>query len=463
MQLIPLSMLDVRSRQRTTIPTGPLNELKSSILTVGLLNPPVCWFDTEAKRWVLVAGERRLRALTEITNEKKQFRCGDTLIALGDIPITPLGDYLDSAGRFEAELDENVKRQDLDWPDRMRAYAALHSMRLALNPNQTIHDTAKELGTKVGLAADADGGARTAHKHITQAIVITQHLGNEKIANARNPAEALQLIYKQEEEKVLAALIKRQIAVTPSTSAEIEIRHADMFDLLPKLDPGRFDLIIADPPYGISASGSGFRARSIHHHNYSDKPEDAKDLTQFIITEGFRLTKPRANMFIFCDIDLFPWLKATASNMGWTVFRRPLIWMKSESEGLAPWGMQGPRITTEFIFYATKSQRGLNASPTDVFDDRRVPREQRLHAAQKPVSLMAKLISCASLPGDVVLDPTCGSGSVLVACRDLKRRALGIEKDEDYYNGAVANVFGNTVQTMHPGNPIDPRKKSPSV
>jgi DNA modification methylase len=117
--------------------------------------------------------------------------------------------------------------------------------------------------------------------------------------------------------------------------------------------------------------------------------------------------------------------------------------MKSESEGLAPWGAQGPRITTEFIFYATKSQRGLNATPTDVFDDRRVPREQRLHAAQKPVSLMAKLIGCSTLPGDSILDPCCGSGSALVAARDLKRCGLGIEKDPDYFNTALANVFGS--------------------
>jgi DNA modification methylase len=131
--------------------------------------------------------------------------------------------------------------------------------------------------------------------------------------------------------------------------------------------------------------------------------------------------------------------------MGWTVFRRPLIWMKSESEGLAPWGGSGPRITTEFLFYATKGQRGLNASPTDVFDDRRVPRQDRIHAAEKPVSLLTKLVNCSSLPGDRVLDPCCGSGSTLVACRDLKRRALGVEIDPDYYNTALANVFGKSV------------------
>lgn len=444
MILVPVLDVEIRGRQRSRIEAGPLNDLKDSILNVGLLNPPVAWFDAKHRKWVLVAGERRLRAILDLINANKPFKCSGMEVS-GQVPITPLGDFLDEAGRFEAELDENVKRQDLDWPDRMKAYAALHTMRINANPTQTIHDTAKELGPKVGLAVDADGGARTAHKHITQAIVITQHLHNEKIANARNPAEALQLIYKQEEEKVLAAIIKRQLSSVPA-KPEIEIRHANLYDLLPKLDPDQFDLIVADPPYGIGASSPGFRQRSVHHHNYNDDPADAKQMAQFIITEGFRISKPRSNLLIFCDIDLFPFLKTTASNMGWTPFRRPLIWMKSESEGLAPWGSQGPRITTEFIFYATKGQRGLNASPTDVFDDRRVPREQRIHAAQKPVSLLTKLVSCSTLPGDYVLDPCCGSGSTLVACKDLNRKALGVELDADYFNTALANVFGSNTK-----------------
>ena len=251
----------------------------------------------------------------------------------------------------------------------------------------------------------------------------------------------MQLIYRQEEEKVLAALIRRQIAAAP-TNQPIEIRNGNLFKILPVLESSTYDLIIADPPYGIDASGAGFRARSVIHHNYKDDAETAKNVVQTILIEGFRITKQRANIFIFCDIDLFPWLKSTAANMGWVVFRRPLIWMKSESEGLAPWGGQGPRITTEFIFYATKGQRGLNASPTDVFDDRRVNRTTRVHAAEKPISLFKSLISCSSLPGDIILDPCCGSGNSLVAARELNRQGLGIEVDPDYYNTALANVFG---------------------
>lgn len=444
MQLVPILDIEVRGdRQRKTIATGPLNELKDSILAVGLLNPPVCWYDTAANKFVLVAGERRLRAIHDLINGGKEFYCNGRLNDLM-VPITPLGDYLDEAGRFEAELDENIKREDLDWPDRIRAIAALHDMRVTQNPTQTIHDTAKELAQRTGKVPDKDGGARSSHKQVSQAVTISKHLHLTSVQLARNPSEALSIIYRKEEDKVLAALAKRKIAALPKDSLDIEIRNGDLLAILPKLDSAQFDCLIADPPYGIDANSAGYRARAVIHHNYKDDEANAKSMAQTILTEGFRILKPRANIFIFCDIDLFPWLKATAANMGWSVFRRPLIWVKSESEGMAPWGGQGPRITTEFIFYATKGQRGLNASPTDVLDFRRVGRNAKSHAAEKPVELLKALVNCSTLPGDRVLDPCCGSGSTLVACKELKRRALGIELDPDYYNTAMANVFGKT-------------------
>lgn len=442
MPLIDLNTIEVSERQRKKIDTAKLNDLKESIQRSGLLHPPVCWQNPETVKWSLVAGERRLRAIQELHKEGREFRHQGDIVPKGQIPITPLGDYLNAVGRFEAELDENIHREDLDWPDQCKAYAALHTMRQSQNPKQTFRDTAKELAPKAGFSQDSTGVSRGAEAAIRDATIIVQHLNNEKVAKARNPSEAIALIYRQEEDRVRAALIKRQLAASPKSSP-VEIRRADAVTLLPLLEGDAYDLIIADPPYGISASSGGFRSRTVVHHNYSDTPESAKDLAQLILTQGFRLTKPRANVFMFCDIDLFPWLKATAQNMGWTVFRRPLIWMKSESEGLAPWGGQGPRITTEFIFFATKGQRGLNASPIDVFDDRRVSRTDRVHAAEKPVSLFSRIISCSTLPGDAVLDPCCGSGNSILAAKQLGRRGLGIEKDEDYYNSALANVMGD--------------------
>jgi site-specific DNA-methyltransferase (adenine-specific) len=54
----------------------------------------------------------------------------------------------------------------------------------------------------------------------------------------------------------------------------------------------------------------------------------------------------------------------------------------------------------------------------------------RLHPNQKPLSLMLKLVSFCSAPGDLVIDPTMGSGTTLLAAKELGRRAIGIELTE---------------------------------
>jgi adenine-specific DNA-methyltransferase len=57
----------------------------------------------------------------------------------------------------------------------------------------------------------------------------------------------------------------------------------------------------------------------------------------------------------------------------------------------------------------------------------------KLHPTQKPLSALLPLIQAFSRPEDLVLDPFAGSGSTLVAARQLGRRFLGIEIDAGYH------------------------------
>ena len=62
------------------------------------------------------------------------------------------------------------------------------------------------------------------------------------------------------------------------------------------------------------------------------------------------------------------------------------------------------------------------------------------HETQKPVGILAPLIEYSCPPGGVVLDPTMGVGSTLVAAKSLGRRAVGIEVNERYAEAAVKRL-----------------------
>lgn len=58
------------------------------------------------------------------------------------------------------------------------------------------------------------------------------------------------------------------------------------------------------------------------------------------------------------------------------------------------------------------------------------------YPTQKPVALIERFIRAATLPGDLVADPTCGSGTTLVAALGLGRRALGFDISADAIKAA---------------------------
>jgi site-specific DNA-methyltransferase (adenine-specific) len=68
------------------------------------------------------------------------------------------------------------------------------------------------------------------------------------------------------------------------------------------------------------------------------------------------------------------------------------------------------------------------------------PADRRGHPAPYPVELARRCIRLSTWPGEVVFDPFAGSGTTLVAARQLGRRALGVERSERYCELAVERL-----------------------
>lgn len=67
----------------------------------------------------------------------------------------------------------------------------------------------------------------------------------------------------------------------------------------------------------------------------------------------------------------------------------------------------------------------------------------KVHPTQKPVALLEYLIKTYTLENETVLDFTMGSGSTGVACKNLNRKFIGIEKDDHYFKMAQKRILGD--------------------
>ena len=123
---IAIAAVKVENRQRTEHDPSRHQELLGSIESLGLLHPPVLRLRGDA--YVLVAGERRLRAMADLHELSRGFNFEGDVVPPGLIPYTLLSD-MDELSAMEAELDENIKRADLSWQDRCTALDKLEQLR----------------------------------------------------------------------------------------------------------------------------------------------------------------------------------------------------------------------------------------------------------------------------------------------------------------------------------------------
>ena len=85
---------------------------------------------------------------------------------------------------------------------------------------------------------------------------------------------------------------------------------------------------------------------------------------------------------------------------------------------------------------------------TDVWNDINFYEEKRLHPTQKPVKLIERIIRASSHENMIVLDPFMGSGSTAIACLNLNRYYIGIEKEDKYIekiNSRIAQDKSNQI------------------
>ena len=84
--------------------------------------------------------------------------------------------------------------------------------------------------------------------------------------------------------------------------------------------------------------------------------------------------------------------------------------------------------------------------PTSIIEISNASQKGKIHPTQKPVALMEYLIKTYTNEGDTVLDNCMGSGTTGVACKNLSRKFIGIELDENYFEIAKKRILETNVE-----------------
>lgn len=154
-------------------------------------------------------------------------------------------------------------------------------------------------------------------------------------------------------------------------------------------------------------------------------------------------------MIVFCSFEQLSTLIDAAKKHGFVNYI-PLVFIKNYSPQVLKANMRVVGATEyALLLYRDKLPKFRNGLQIDengknirgtgkmVFnwfewekDGKDVP---KIHPSQKPVKVLEKLIQTFTDPGDVVIDPCCGSGSTLRAAHNLGRSAFGFEIDRNFY------------------------------
>jgi DNA modification methylase len=126
---------------------------------------------------------------------------------------------------------------------------------------------------------------------------------------------------------------------------------------------------------------------------------------------------------------------------------------KVDKLGFSPWG----------LYLQTNPRKGGKfepPNPSTIFESEKVFIGKRFHQTQKPLDLMEFLLKYWTDEGDVVLDPTMGSGSMGVMCKRMGRTFIGIEKDPEIFKKAKNRIDKQEkVTKITSGNPVAPLTK----
>jgi len=238
--------------------------------------------------------------------------------------------------------------------------------------------------------------------------------------------------------------------------------HADCFDVFPYITDASVQLILCDLPYNVT----GLKWDSLldlpklwEQYERIIKPNGAIVLTamqpfttELIISNRkmFKYTwvwnKVKPGNFLTAKLkpmqnheDIVVFSKANTANCN----KNNMLYIPQLEKREK---VRKYKKEADSDIYARKNTTSIEYTtdfkyPKSILEISNANQKNKLHPTQKPLELMKYLIKTYSKEDDVVMDNCMGSNTTGLACKELNRQYIGIEKDKNYYDISVSRVL----------------------
>jgi site-specific DNA-methyltransferase (adenine-specific) len=200
----------------------------------------------------------------------------------------------------------------------------------------------------------------------------------------------------------------------------------DCLEVMQEYPDNYFDLVVTDPPYGIDEAngknhgrggkthfgGKMHAGRPVESKKYGFNDWDKERLGKKYFDEMMRVSK---NQIIFGGNYYIDYLKPTSCM---------IVWDKDNSGDFADCELAWTSFDTAVRLFKYRWNGMLQGDMKN--------KEVRVHPTQKPVPLFEWILKNYVKPSDKILDPFCGSGTILEACMNLDLECLAIDRSSEW-------------------------------
>lgn len=475
--LVPISDIQHTraSRQRTDLTSVSVIELANSIAQQGLLQN----IGVTTKTNEIVFGERRLTAFKLL---QKAIEHPQELLNIGlsdfqathiqtiakkkpqyenwtKIPVRFINnaDHLTSAA---LEFIENASREDLPWQDRAKAAFEIHQAALTESKKKKESWTEQKTADLLGISAGHFNSLISPLREMASASDKTKQkikIALKDSSTARSALAASRTIKERHGERPTTGPVINRLAGGLFKKKEPEDRpklacpiiNGNFHEWAAAYDGPPFNFLHIDFPYGTSynkGTGNYTSAATRQMGEYDDSEPVLWDLMGTLAKHRQKLIASSAHiMFWFSPkhrraIQDYFHLNILSPND--IIHDWELVWHISDNSGLLPNPQREGRHTYETAFQITIGDRKIAKAKAMSFAHPRG--KDKIHRSQKPLAVLEHFFAMFVDSSSHVLDPTCGSGTSIVASKKAgAERLFGIEMDKEHCEAATKYYYEN--------------------